>query len=237
MYGSAIHNALKSFFDALARHSFLDRHSFSEGGSDGGAGAVRPKEFLVRRFAEELRRQPLASHDFDAQLARGTKALDGWYGAWHTKWLPNRFSEYEVGGIELSPDVTITGKLDRMELLDNANTVNVVDYKTGKPKSRNAILGLTKSGDENYIRQLTFYNLLLDKQGKYRMASGEIDFVEPDDRGKYRKELFRIIPEGVSALETQIKAVAQEILDLAFWNRTCDDPECRYCLLRAMMKK
>ena len=216
MFGSAVDTAVKLFFDARTR------------------GEAPHKEYLIHRFEEALRRQPMAEQDFNAQQERGAKALAGWYDFWHDRWLPRVISKYRVGGVELGDGITLTGELDKVEFLGDGNEVNVVDYKTGKPKSRNAILGKTKAADENYIRQLTFYNLLLDKEGKYRMTSAELDFIEPNERGKYVKEPFTIAPAQITALEEQIRNVADEIQNLAFWTKTCDELDCAYCALRNM---
>ncbi|MDP3991091.1 MAG: PD-(D/E)XK nuclease family protein, partial [Candidatus Nealsonbacteria bacterium] len=112
------------------------------------------------------------------------------------------------------------------------------DYKTGQPKSRNEIEGLTKISTGDYKRQLVFYNLLLNyyQDGKFKMVAGEINFIEPDGRGNYKKELFDINPEEVAELEKQIKEVAKEILSLSFWDKTCNDSKCEYCKLRKMIK-
>ena len=113
----------------------------------------------------------------------------------------------------------------------------MVDYKTGKPKSKNELAGLTKSGTGDYLRQLTFYNLLLNNylDNKYKMVSGEIDFIQPDEKGNYHKEFFTITPEMVADLTEKIKTVSKEILDLSFWEKTCDDPKCEFCALRKMI--
>ena len=119
--------------------------------------------------------------------------------------------------------------------MDDSNSVNVVDYKTGKPKSRNAIEGNTKNEGGNYKRQLVFYRLLLDKAGKYKMVSGDIDFIEADEKGKFHKEHFIIEPEETVELEKKIIEVSNEIQNLAFWDKFCDDPKCKYCALRKML--
>ena len=134
----------------------------------------------------------------------------------------------------------INGKLDRIEFLNSAKdaltkddaAVTVIDYKTGKPKTRNDIEGNTQSSDGNYKRQLVFYKLLLDRQGDYDMASGAIEFIEPDEKGKYHREVFVIEPQEIAGLENVIRTVANEIRTLAFWNRTCGRPECEFCALR-----
>ena len=69
------------------------------------------------------------------------------------------------------------------------------------------------------------------------MKTGEIDFIEPNKRGIYKKEKFEISSEEIKEIKEQIKKVAQEIINLAFWDKTCDDPNCYYCNLRKIMMK
>jgi len=220
MFGSAVHNALKNYFDRFIKDDDPE------------------KEYLINRFIDSLKHQPIQEQDYHEALEKGKTALSGYYDNYHNSWRTNMLAEFSVSGVELNKDVIIKGKIDKMEILNESNHVNVVDYKTGKPKSRNDIEGRTKNSRGDYKRQLVFYNLLLDnyQEGKFKMVSGEIDFVEPNNNGKYRKELFKITPEEVTALADQVKVVAKEILDLAFWNKTCDDPDCHYCKLRKMMK-
>ncbi len=214
MYGNAVHETLKNYFDFLAE------------GEDKG------KDYLVKRFEEALTHQPIEENDFHEALGKGKKALENYYGYYHNSWVKRTLNEQRVAGISLEPGVTINGKLDKIEFLGDGNEVNVVDYKTGKPKSRNVIEGTTKNSDGNYKRQLVFYNLLLNKAGKFNMVSGEIDFIEPDASGKLHKERFTIQPEEVTALEKKITEVADEIKNLKFWDTFCGETDCRYCDLR-----
>ena len=215
-YGMAVHAALKYFFDARTEGEHPD------------------ESYLLARFSDALAHEPLNQADYDESLAKGRKSLGGWYDAYQKTWTHRTSTEVPIIGIKLN-DITIGGKIDKIEFLDNGQAVNIVDYKTGKPKSRNEIEGQTKTSDGNYKRQLVFYNLLLNRDGRYSMQSGEIDFIEPDIKNKYHKEIFHIAPQEVTALEEQIGSVAQEILDLAFWDKKCDDPDCEYCALRALM--
>ena len=138
----------------------------------------------------------------------------------------------------LFENIKLRGNLDKIEILDSNNNVNVVDYKTGKPKSRNMIEGKTKSSDGNYKRQLVFYKLLLDlyDDAEFNMISGEIDFVEPDEKGKYHKEKFIISEDDIKGIKEIIKNTAKEILELSFWNKKCDNKKCDYCGIREMME-
>lgn len=220
MYGIAMHGALRDFFENLKKRDV---------GSD----------YLLQRFEFYLNRQPLTPNDYAETFERGKKALVGHFetyaGHFHTRTL----TEFSIQGALLAPDIRLTGIIDKMEILDDVGTVNVVDYKTGKPKSRGTIEGATKSSDGGIKRQLLFYRLLLELYkdgGKFDMVSGDIDFVEPDEKGRYKKEHFDIVPEDVEELKQLILKVSNEILSLSFWDRFCDDSKCEFCELRKMMR-
>ena len=136
--------------------------------------------------------------------------------------------------------IILRGMLDKVEFL-GGNKVNVVDYKTAKPKSRNVIEGNTKDSDGNYKRQLVFYKLLLDRyddpstssgEPKFVMETGEIDFIEPDKKGKYHKEQFPVTKAEADALAAEVERVTEEILSFAFWDKRCVEEKCEYCKLR-----
>jgi DNA helicase-2/ATP-dependent DNA helicase PcrA len=217
MYGIAVHAALKDFFDVQK-----DRPA--------------DKRFLLAKFDLYLARQPLRAEDFTEAKTKGERALAGWYDAWHNTWRFPALSEFTVPAVFLSNDIRLTGKLDKVEFLNDAGAVNIVDYKTGKPKTRGHIEGATKDSDGDMKRQLVFYKLLLDRHenGKYTMRSGDIDFIEPDEKGRYHKENFPIEPGEVRELENDIRRVADEILNVKFWDRRCGRPECEFCELREM---
>jgi len=223
MLGTAVHAALKNYFDRFIRED------------DPG------KEYLVRRFLEGLRQEAIAEPDYTEMLNKGKTALYGYYDHYHDSWENklNIINEFDINGIEIYKNILIRGKIDKIEILDTSNNVNVIDYKTGKPKSRNEIEGNTKNSQGGYKRQLIFYNLLLNnfKNGKYKMKTGEIDFIEPNKSGTYKKEKFEISSDEIKEIKEQIKEVAQEIINLTFWDKTCDDPDCYYCNLRKIMKK
>lgn len=216
MFGSAVHNALSSFFDRLVKGESLEEQA------------------LIDAFAESLNRQPFQEKEYKEALEKGKKALAGYYKNYCASWKNNVLSEFNLKGIELADNILINGKIDKIEILDISNAVNVVDYKTGKPKTRNDLLGKTKGSDGNYYRQLVFYKLLLDnyQNEKFKVNTGEIDFIEPDSKGNYRKEIFEISKEDAKELKKKIITVANEIINLSFWDKTCKNPDCYYCHLR-----
>jgi len=189
-------------------------------------------------------KQPLSDRDFEESLEKGGKSLGGYYDFYKGKWRRSIINEFNIGGIFLPIEKTesgeesilLKGKLDKLEIDEDGN-VNVVDYKTSKPKSRNEIEGKTKNSKGDYKRQLVFYKLLLDnyEKGKYRMTSGEIDFTEPDDAVKYHKEKLDISDEDTQALAEEIKRIVKEIATFSFWDKKCDNKKCEHCELRGMM--
>jgi DNA helicase-2/ATP-dependent DNA helicase PcrA len=118
-------------------------------------------------------------------------------------------------GIVECPEVLLTGKLDRIDLAENAQAVRVVDYKTGKPKTRNAIEGNTKTSDGGYKRQLVFYALLLDLYDKPELRTRDmvLSFVEPSANGRITEEVFTITDAEVEALKGEIIAAVQTFVD------------------------
>lgn len=235
LFGNAVHAALKSYFD----------------GFDAGekTSAAEARAYLVTRFEDALVHEPLKTSDYEEALEKGRAALPKFYDEYHADWSPKALNEVKIDGVETTKEfgsVKIKGKLDRIEFLDDAGgtrdavhkaltKVRVIDYKTGKPKSRNDIEGNTKTSDGGYKRQLVFYKILLDKEGKHDMQEGIIQFIEPNDRGKFVREAFEVTPGEVKVLEKLIADVAQEIRDLSFWDKPCTDPECTYCELRKGM--
>ena len=233
LYGTVIHRTLEQLF-----------RKWKEDGADPG------EEFLMERFHYFMERIPLAEKEYLELLKKGEKALPGYYAKYHTEWNTNIQCEFPIKGVPLEvadgdakTTILLRGTLDKVEF-EGGNKVNVVDYKTAKPKTRNLIEGNTKDADGNYKRQLVFYKLLLDHYddlpapglrqagGKFVMGSGEIDFIEPDKGGKYHKEKFSVTKEEVEALEEEVRRVAGEILSFGFWEKRCEKEDCVYCKLR-----
>ena len=124
--------------------------------------------------------------------------------------------------------------MDKIEYLDGGETSNIVDYKTGRAKTRNELEGKTKNATGDYPRQLAFYKLLLDHYPTFtaEMISGELDFVEPDSNGKFHREKFIITEVETVALQEQIFDLAEQVLEFKFWDKRCGDKDCEFCKLR-----
>src|SRR3989344_733642 len=223
IYGTAIHAALKEFFDASKN------------------GPVE-KGFLEEYFVAALEGEPLLPKDYAAVLAKGKFALSKYFANYEGSWRTNTQNEFRINSVYLplrsqaldERPIKLTGVLDKIEYLDGGETVNVVDYKTGKAKTRNELEGKTKNATGDYPRQLAFYKLLLDNYPTFtaEMISGEIDFVEPDSNGKFQREKFIITATETTALQEQIFDLAEQVLEFKFWDKRCDDKDCEFCALR-----
>lgn len=215
VYGSAVHAALQAFFEKK-------RHEPEAG-----------EEYLLDRFRNALRKYPLPEREESLLAEKGERELRGYLAQYADAWNYNTLTELKIR-VNLAPDVILNGKLDKLELQASTGEVIVVDYKTGRPKSRNWIEGKTADSTGNYKRQLIFYKLLLDlyPERRHRMTLGVIDFVEPNERGVFKKEAFEISAEETEELKKVIMSAADRIMNLKFWNERCGDKKCSYCALR-----
>lgn len=218
-YGTAVHAALADLFNALKKDETVS------------------KAWLLKRFNEKLSDQWFTDHDQVEAKIKGEKALGAWFDEYSSDWITNTLNEYRINDVLLSEDVRLVGVLDKLEFL-GPQEVNVVDYKTGKPRTQNHILGKTKDSSGDYYRQLVFYKLLLGlhADSKYRLESGEIDFIEPDAKGNMHKEKFSVSDDDVLDLKEQILQVSDEILNLKFLGAECDPEKCDYCDLVDLIK-
>ncbi len=240
-FGNAIHAALQYYFE----------HSTTK-------NQVNSSK-IIAEFTRVLGKQPLTTAEFEESLKKGVEILQAWFDTYNGTFNYKTKNELDlkvflpIESNEVLPksEILLRGKLDKLELGKSENDgVVVVDYKTGKYRTRNDILGKTKTSNGDYYRQIVFYKLLLDlhngqvkKTGKgriYNMGSGVIDFIQPDPKsGKLKKESFVIADSEVEALKADISRVSNEILNLDFWEKRCENAKlgkCNYCELRDLMR-
>ncbi|MAZ40762.1 hypothetical protein CL654_01420 [bacterium] len=214
IYGTAMHEAMKNYFASMKKKK-------------------TSKKELLKFFEESLKKVPLKEKLYEEFLKRGREALGGYYDTYHKEWTTDSLEEFPIKGVLLDGDIRLRGMIDRMVFVGN-NAVSVIDYKTGKPRTRNYIQGATKDSTGDYKRQLVFYKLLLSlyEEGKFSMKEGVIDFLEPNERGVYKRESFEIEDNEEKELIDIIKKVATEIRELSFWDVRCDEKECQFCAMR-----
>lgn len=215
IFGSAIHFALCCYLRSPKRE-------------------LLNEEFLIEKYLEYLSGETLIKRERLELEEKGKKVLSDYFNNVAKIWKGELKGEMDIRGIKFLDGVTLNGRLDMVEVLDK-DTVRVYDFKTGKPKSRNQIEGLTQNSKGNYLNQLVFYKILIENfyNGKVKMNEGVIEFVESDSKGVFKREIFLIGDDQIKILEQEIKRVSDEIINLKFWKIRCEDKDCEYCILRS----
>ena len=217
MFGTAIHFALDQYVKSLKSKPLTIRE-------------------VKKLFSQKLLDQPFNAVDLPAFRQKGERILDNYIVDKGASWTKDFESELNIKGIVFSDKITLNGRIDMIEP-KSSDQVIVHDFKTGKPKSRKSIDGSNPESDYPYLRQLTFYKILVDRyqDGRRRAIGGTIDFVEPTESGSFKSEYFDITDEMVLELENQIRIVGEQIWDVTFWDSRCGDEECEYCGLRNLI--
>ncbi|MCL5003858.1 MAG: ATP-dependent helicase [Patescibacteria group bacterium] len=220
-FGSAVHRALE-----LMLRRFRDE------------GRLPESQFLIDQFEVALQNEILTKKDYEDILLKGRKILKAYYEFYRGSLVRPIFTEkffgYGFSKVYLG-DIPLTGKVDRIDPLpvesypNVRRPVKVVDYKTGRPRSRSEVEGQTKEKDPSYKRQLIFYKILadLDRSFNYDVVESELDFVEGRE-GKFVRHSFVISREETEALKALIKEVMGKIRKLEF-PRTTNYDFCSYC--------
>jgi len=185
---------------------------------------------IKNQLETELSHLPLTQAEFTRLHEKGFEALVAYTE--HVKGQLSADSKVEFAvqvtlqtGIPEFPEVILNGKLDRLDFDKQGKLIRVVDYKTGKPKTRNVIEGKTKDSNGDYKRQLTFYALLLSlyEDERYGCKEGLLSFIEPDAKGVIHEETFSITREEIDELKQVIISVVKEIISGEFLNSECNE--------------
>ncbi len=202
LYGTAMHGVLEMATKHQTEHGSLPSQT-------------QLRDVLVR----ELGRLPLSTVEFSDLLEKGQETLVV-YSEHLAVTLPSA-SKAELSVKVLLPTkhpqvplLPLTGKLDRIDLSADGTALRVVDYKTGKAKSRNEIEGKTAKADASYRRQLSFYSLLLSLHDdeRYRTDEGVLSFIEPDSKGRIHEESYTSGEAERAALGEEIEAAIATIV-------------------------
>jgi DNA helicase-2/ATP-dependent DNA helicase PcrA len=226
-FGTALHNTLRRVTHYRTEEGKLPTHTVVKG-------------FLER----ELEKLPLTVHEYTRFHERGFEALTQYLDEIGVALPPStreeiKFEAKLTTGDESFPEILLTGNLDRLDYDKDGELIRIVDYKSGKPKTRGYIEGTTKDSTGDYKRQLTFYALLLSLQEdtRYHTRNGLLSFVEADEKGKIHEEAYTITDEEIAELKTEILRVVHEITHGAFLNAPCDSEKSDYCHLVVELKK
>ena len=212
-FGTAVHAALESFL-----------REFQENGK------LPDVKYLLAAYAAALAKEIMTKEEFEKRLEQGKKVLTAYFDFFKSDFAIPLSLEKSMH-VHMD-DIELKGKLDRVEWLNQtAHTVRVVDYKTGKPKTKGQIMGTTQDSHGDLHRQLTFYKLLIDLDPRlnYSFGEAELDFVQaPLDTGKSGKHQLAISNDEVEKLKKTIHTVMTDIRALKF-TRTTDLSICAKC--------
>ena len=211
-FGSAMHKAFELYFDDANKQNLtLERFQ------------TLYKLALDKEVIKDEERQQLA--------IKGNNSLRGYFEK-------NNQSEVNVLKTEMDfkqrnvylDDIHLTGKIDRIDLLDEKNKqVRIIDYKTGRSKSKNEIEGKTQKSEKRYINQLLFYKLLLelDRNFNYTPVEGMLDFIEGKDN-KYAKVIIKYNESQMNEFKILVKDTMSKIRNQEF-TKTTNRKLCEEC--------
>ncbi|OGG62424.1 hypothetical protein A3C87_02340 [Candidatus Kaiserbacteria bacterium RIFCSPHIGHO2_02_FULL_49_34] len=208
-------------------------HAVLEQAVQAHANGEWPTESEVSQILKRaLERMPITKEEYPRLHERAFEALLPYLD--HLKATIGVTSRPELSistilktGDQSLPEIKLTGNLDRVDYDTEGNIVRVLDYKTGKPKSENEVLGNTQSSDGGYHRQLVFYALLiqLHYEDMPLPPAFTLSFVERKERAQDITEYtFTINQDDINTLKTEIIRVANEIAEGKFFDTPPVDP-------------
>ncbi|PIR42179.1 hypothetical protein CO058_01595 [candidate division WWE3 bacterium CG_4_9_14_0_2_um_filter_35_11] len=196
-------------------------------------------EKVLSDFSEALKLEILNDSEFSEIEKEGHSILKIYHEAYKEEFYAE--SENNLLHVEkffgwgfsrplLDNKIHLQGKVDKIELLDKTSReIKIVDYKTGKPKSRNEILGNTQNSDAAQYRQLLFYKLLIDLDTtlNFKVREVELDYIGHRSAAP-KRENFTITEKDVESLKETIRKVTEDIKNLKF-EKTTDTSVCAMC--------
>ena len=218
-YGSAIHAGLEALYRCvITSHQYADLAQ------------------VLKAYETRLQNEVLTPEEYERRLVLGQTTLRHYHNFLSADIPPvvevERFFGSGMRQTRLG-QIKLSGRIDRIDLLDNkTQKAKVIDYKTGRVKSVNAICGLVdttkysprelalpESIRGQYKRQLVFYKLLcqLDATCPYQVETGAFIFIKPCEEGKPSVERQLVVTDDdVQDLIKLIQQVMAEINSLSF---------------------
>ncbi len=226
-FGTAVHYALDGLFKDLENIKNKEKAT----------------ELLDKRFSTFMNnnKESFTEEGLERRMHYGKTILSNYFNYYIDKWNLDCEIETELYLKHCEIDgVPIRGQIDKVEIFDNK--VNVVDFKTGQYKYGKGKVKPPTSLEDNpeelnyekrfggdYWRQVMFYKALIESDGRTNLEviSGEIDFVEPDNK-EHRKSKIMINSDEYLFVKKQIKTTYEQIMNLEF-DKGCEKEDCVWC--------
>ncbi len=233
--GSSAHYALENF--AYKYKKFQKNNKKSTNIEKIFKKKIFSKNIFIKQALNYLHKQNLEKELFNKISKEISQILENYYE--HLFEITKNIADIEknyFGNIYLD-DIALTGKIDLIEYIDKNNNhkknhVKLIDYKTGKPKSKKALQGDTKAKIYTTYpyKQLIFYKLMtdLDKTFKYQVENTELRFIKPNNSGNFKEVEFEITKDETESMKTEIKENMKKIRNLEFEN-LCGKKDCDIC--------
>ncbi len=179
-------------------------------------GSMPVMEPTLAYFDACLHKGRFTPEELALEEQRGKRALRAYLATRSHMFKPNDRAEYSFRneGVFVG-DAHLSGKIDRMEIDQQAKTITVVDYKTGKSSSRWG----SEARLHKYKLQLYCYKMLIEGSHSfsgYRVPQGRIEFIEPNAEGKISTLDLTFTDEELAHTKRLIQAVWQHIQQLDF---------------------
>lgn len=225
-FGSSVHYALEQLFRKMLANEK------DPGTKTSGKPAFPELQEFVADFEWFMKkhRESFTKDQFNRRIEYGNEVLSNYYkkyiGSFHTiVSIEQNIKNIVVNG------VPIKGKLDKMEFY--GNKVKVVDYKTGDPdKAKEKLKGPYEKqpAGGDYWRQAVFYKLLVDNfpTKDWKVEFAEFDFIEPNKKKEYIKQVVQIGPADIETVKQQITETWDKIQAHDFYTG-CGNNDCHWC--------
>lgn len=170
----------------------------------------------IKYYQTVLASQHLSTSVFVELLSKGELSLRAYLGNRSSIFQPGfkpevNFSYENI----LYKNVRLNGKIDKL-IVDKSNkTLEIIDYKTGKPHSK----WDATSKLHGYKLQLYFYRLLLENSTEfkdYQVIDERLEFIEPDQDGKIHTLSLKFDEKEYERIKKLTVVVWQHIMELDF---------------------
>lgn len=147
---------------------------------------------ILQEVEIKIKQLRLSPQQRQNELARAQAAFTNFYNHRAEIFERKAASEIKIKNILLDGKALIGGNIDRIEIDENAKTIEIVDFKTGNTTEKDTFGGKPKL--HKYQIQLYFYKILLGSSPEYKnytIKTGRLEFIEGDE--KYRTPIVKTV--------------------------------------------